>query len=148
LNPNGIAELTIKNPNRDNTSTMPNHSRSFYIHLVYSTKNRQPFLRDLETRADLPLISWRHFPKNFDCRLSLLVVLKIMFHLLCRFGRSITQAEWNQRTETNLKSVVERPGRQVQGFRVAKGYADFSVSQSNLEQVKHYIANQEAIIAK
>ena len=29
-------------------------------------------------------------------------------------------------------------------FEWQKGYADFSVSQSNLEQVKQYIANQEA----
>ena len=53
-------------------------------------------------------------------------------HLLCRFARTITQAEWlKEQDHSYLDS-------QWQG-----GYADFGVSQSNLQQVSSYIAEQE-----
>jgi hypothetical protein len=62
--------------------------------------------------------------------------------MLARFGRTITQAEWVKelRRVSNLwlKSEFSLADFEWQG-----GYADFSVSASNLEQVKRYIANQE-----
>jgi len=38
---------------------------------------------------------------------------------------------------------LKKKGREFADFEWQGGYADFSVSQSNLEQVKKYIANQE-----
>jgi hypothetical protein len=38
---------------------------------------------------------------------------------------------------------LKERGRDFTDFEWQRGYADFSVSQSNLEQVKQYIANQE-----
>jgi len=39
--------------------------------------------------------------------------------------------------------MVEGPRCGLRRLRMTRGYADFSVSQSNLEQVKEYIARQE-----
>ena len=38
---------------------------------------------------------------------------------------------------------LQEQGRDYADFEWQGGYADFSVSQSNLEQVTHYIASQE-----
>jgi hypothetical protein len=67
------------------------------------------------------------------------VVLKI---LLARFGRTITQAEWIK----ELKRVSNgwlKTDAGLRQFQWQAGYADFSVSASQLESVKRYLENQK-----
>jgi len=64
-------------------------------------------------------------------------------HLLARFGRTITQAEWVKELKRVSNLWLKERGRDCGDFERQGGYADFSVSQSNLEQVKQYIAGQE-----
>ena len=68
-------------------------------------------------------------------------------HLLARFGRTITQADWVK----ELKRVSNLWLKEQYGMREFEwqgGYADFSVSASNLEQVRQYVVNQAAHHAK
>ena len=60
-----------------------------------------------------------------------------------RFGRTITQAEWVKELKRVSNIWLKERDREYTDFEWQGGYADFSVSQSNLEQVKQYIANQE-----
>ena len=120
---------------------MPQSLSAVYIHLVFSTKHRQPFLRDRSLRTDLHSFLGGT-SKTLECPPILVGGVKDHIHLLARFGRTITQAEW----VTELKRVYniwlkEKAG--LTGFEWQSGYADFSVSQSNLKQVERYIANQE-----
>jgi REP element-mobilizing transposase RayT len=62
-------------------------------------------------------------------------------HLLARFGRTITQADWVKELKRVSNIWLKENGKA--NFEWQGGYADFSVSQSNLEKVKSYIANQE-----
>ena len=64
-------------------------------------------------------------------------------HLLARFGRTITQAEWVKELKRVSNLWLKEKGREFTDFEWQGGYADFSVSQSNLENVKGYIARQE-----
>jgi REP element-mobilizing transposase RayT len=64
-------------------------------------------------------------------------------HLLCRFGRTITQAEWVKELKRVSNGWLKEQGSDYADFSWQSGYADFSVSQSNLAQVKQYIAGQE-----
>ena len=63
-------------------------------------------------------------------------------HLLARFGRTITQAEWVKELK-RVSNIWLKEEAGLDGFEWQAGYADFSVSQSNLKQVERYIANQE-----
>ena len=63
-------------------------------------------------------------------------------HLLARFGRTITHADWVKELKRVSNLWLKEEGG-LTNFEWQAGYADFSVSQSNLEQVKSYIANQE-----
>jgi putative transposase len=63
-------------------------------------------------------------------------------HLLARFGRTITQAEWVKELK-RVSSLWVKENSGITNFEWQGGYADFSVSHSKLEQVKSYIANQE-----
>jgi len=120
---------------------MPQSLSAVYIHLVSSTKNRQPFLRDSEMRvalhAELGGIS-----KRLDCAPMITGGMEDHVHLLARFGRTITQAEWIKELK-RVSSLWVKREHSIADFEWQRGYADFSVSQSNLEDVRRYIANQE-----
>ena len=80
--------------------------------------------------------------KRLECPPLMVGGVSDHVHLLCRFGRTITQAEWVK----ELKRVSNLWLKEQNGFDRFSwqgGYADFSVSHSNLDQVKRYIANQE-----
>lgn len=64
-------------------------------------------------------------------------------HLLARFGRTITQAEWVKELKRVWNLWLKERGHDYADFEWQGGYAAFSVSRSNLEQVKQYIATQE-----
>ena len=65
-------------------------------------------------------------------------------HLLCRFSRTITQAEWVKELKRVSNLWLKEQGDEYVEFQWQGGYADFSVSQSNLEQVTRYISEQES----
>ena len=79
----------------------------------------------------------------FRCPSLLVGGVEDHVHLLARFGRTITQAEWVKELKRVSNLWLKERGRDYADFEWQGGYADFSVSQSNLEQVKQYIAGQE-----
>ena len=121
---------------------MPQSLSIVYLHLVFSTKERRPFLRDKTVRAALH--AWLgSVSKQLDCPPILVGGVEDHVHLLCRFARTITQAEWVKELKRVSNGWLKEQGRDYVDFEWRGGYADFSVSQSNLESVKQYIGNQE-----
>ncbi len=121
---------------------MPQSLSAVYIHLVFSTKDRHPFLRDKATRDALHSYM-AGISKTLDCPPLLIGGTEDHVHLLCRFSRKITQAEWVKEIKRVSHAWVEEHGRNISGFQWQGGYADFSVSQSKLAEVERYISQQE-----
>src|SRR5438094_9943154 len=120
---------------------MPQSLSAVYIHLVFSTKNRQPFLRDVEMRTRLHS-QLGGISKTLGCAPILTGGVEDHVHLLARFGRTITQAEWVKELK-RVSNLWLKDEDKIRDFEWQGGYADFSVSESNLEQVKYHIAHQE-----
>ncbi len=120
---------------------MPQSLSAAYIHLVFSTKERRPFLRDETVRASLHSYLGG-ISKQLGCAPIITGGMEDHVHLLARFGRTITQAEWVKELK-RVSNLWLKEQHSIQDFEWQGGYADFSVSASNLEQVKTYIANQE-----
>jgi REP element-mobilizing transposase RayT len=120
---------------------MPQSLSAVYIHLVFSTKNREPFLRDKQMRATLHA-EIGGISKKLECPPIITGGMEDHIHLLARFGRTITQAEWVKELK-RVSNLWLKEQFHLSAFEWQAGYADFSVSQSNLEQVKRYIVNQE-----
>src|SRR5262245_43128667 len=112
---------------------MPQSLSAVYIHLVFSTKDRRPFLRDQPTRDALHSYLGG-VSKQLDCPPILVGGVEDHVHLLARFGRIITQAEWVKELKRVSNLWLKERGRDYADFEWQGGYADFSVSQSNLEQ--------------
>ena len=121
---------------------MPQSLSAVYLHLVFSTKDRRPFLRDKTVRDDLHAYLGG-ISKSLDCPPLIVGGVEDHVHLLCRFARTITQAEWVKELKRVSNGWLKEQGRDYADFEWQGGYADFSVSQSNLEPVKQYIASQE-----
>jgi len=121
---------------------MPQSLSAVYIHLVFSTKDRRPFLRDKTTREALHSYLGG-VSKQLGCPSILVGGVEDHVHLLARFGRIITQAEWVKELKRVSNLWLKERSCDCVDFEWQAGYADFSVSQSNLELVKQYIAVQE-----
>jgi REP-associated tyrosine transposase len=120
---------------------MPQSLSAVYIHLVFSTKHRQPFLRDKNLRTDLHAFL-AGTSQTLDCPPILVGGVEDHIHLCARFGRTITQADWVKELKRVSNLWLKKEGG-LADFEWQGGYADFSVSQSNLAEVKRYISNQE-----
>jgi putative transposase len=121
---------------------MPQSLSAVYIHLIFSTKDRRPLLRDKTTRDALHSYLGS-ISKQLDCIPILVGGVEDHVHLLARFARTISQAEWVKELKRVSNNWLREKGRDYGDFEWQGGYAAFSVSQSNLEAVKQYIANQE-----
>ena len=121
---------------------MPQSLSAVYIHLVFSTKDRRPLLRDKVMREKLHS-QLGGISKTLECPPMLVGGVEDHVHLLCRFARTITQAEWVKELKRISNGWLKAQGREYADFEWQGGYAAFSVSQSVLEQATGYIAGQE-----
>ena len=122
---------------------MPQSLSAIFIHLVFSTKERRPFLKDPVTRDALHAYLGG-ISKTLDCPPITVGGADDHVHILARFGRSITQAEWVKELKRVSNLWLKEQGIPYAEFQWQGGYADFLVSRSNLDRVRNYIADQEA----
>jgi putative transposase len=113
---------------------MPQSLSAVYIHLIFSTKERRPFLRDKVLRESLHAYLGS-VSKQLECPPLKVGGVEDHVHLLCRFARTITQAEWVKEIKRVSSGWLKEQSRDNQDFQWQGGYADFSVSQSNLLDV-------------
>jgi REP element-mobilizing transposase RayT len=121
---------------------MPQSLSAVYLHLVFSTKDRQPLLRDpalrSETHAYLGGVS-----KQLDCLPVIIGGVEDHVHILARHARTISQADWVKELKRVSSIWIKERDPSLRDFAWQSGYGVFSVSTSNLETVERYIANQE-----
>ena len=120
---------------------MPQSLSAVYIHLVFSTKERYPYLRDENLQQALHA-HLGEVSKRLNCPPIRVGGVEDHVHILARFGRTITQAEWVKELKRVSNDWLKTEGGLYQ-FQWQAGYADFSVSASDLERVKRYIENQK-----
>jgi len=115
---------------------------ALHVHLVFSTKERRPFLQDVELRARLHAYLGG-ISATLDCSPVRAGGMADHVHILALLGRSITQAEWVKELKRASNLWLKERGREFATFQWQGGYAAFSVSKSNVAQVVEYIERQE-----
>ena len=120
---------------------MPQSLSAVYLHLIFSTKNREPWLvkPDLlaETHTFLGAVS-----KQLDCPPVIVGGVADHVHLLARFGRGITQSDWVKEVKRVSSHWIKEQDARMAGFAWQSGYGVFSVSPSALDDVERYIHEQ------
>ncbi len=123
-------------------SHMPQSLAQIYLHLVFSTKERRPFLVDLpfRTRVHQYLMATC---ANLDCPPITAGGTADHVHILCHMGRTITVADLirDLKRESSKWIKAELPG--AEDFHWQLGYGAFSVSPVHIPVVKRYINTQD-----
>jgi REP-associated tyrosine transposase len=119
---------------------VPQSFSSILVHLVFSTKNREPWIRSpiesqLYAYATTVL-------KNADCPALAMNGMADHVHALFRLSRTKTVAEVVEELKISTSKWIKTKGPNFQGFHWQSGYGAFSVSQSNVASVIEYIRNQ------
>jgi REP element-mobilizing transposase RayT len=81
--------------------------------------------------------------QNINCPSLIVEVVEDHVHILCNLHRTMSVAKLVEELKTSSSARIKEEGPQLADFHWQNGYGAFSVSQSNVEQVKEYIANQE-----
>jgi putative transposase len=119
--------------------TMPQSLSNVLVHVVFSTKERRPFLQDAASRDGM---------HRYLARISVRLACPIIrvggtgdhVHLLGRQARTITLADWVK--ELKRASSLWAKSQQLSGFQWQAGYGGFSVSQSQSAAVDRYLSRQ------
>ncbi|HBB93963.1 MAG TPA: IS200/IS605 family transposase [Blastocatellia bacterium] len=114
---------------------------SVLIHLVFSTKNREPFIT--------PAIE----PELHPYMAKILRELKSPslaidgtadhVHILFPLARVVTIAEIVEEIKTSTSKWIKTKGREFRNFHWQRGYGAFSIGQSNVASLKRYIRDQK-----
>ena len=119
---------------------MPQSFSAVHIHLVFSTKQRVPWI-DQETAARL----YPYFGGVVAASKSSLGCVGGMpdhVHLLISLGRETSISELVRELKSNSSRWIHETFPKQRNFAWQSGYAAFSVSPSRLEEVRKYIENQ------
>ncbi len=121
---------------------MPQSLARVVLHVVFSTKNRVPFFKDRELRARLHAYM-AGVLQNIGCEPILIGGVEDHVHLLGNLSRTVTIAGLVEEAKKSTSKWMKEQGAAWHDFYWQGGYGAFSVSQSNVDQVRAYIAAQE-----
>ena len=110
------------------------------VQIIFSTKNRKPFLRPVELRSQVHAYLTGVL-RCLECDPLLVGGVENHVHILCGLSRKISLCELVKNLKTSSTKNLRDNGHH--GFSWQSGYGVFSVSQSAKESVYSYIANQE-----
>jgi REP element-mobilizing transposase RayT len=110
------------------------------FHLVFSTKNREPFLKpaiEVELHPYLAKI-FRELKSP-----SLAIGTSDHLHILFSLSRVIKIAELVEEVKTSTSKWIKTKGPEFRNFHWQTGYGAFSIGQSNVKSLKRYIGGQK-----
>lgn len=114
-----------------------------YLHVVYSTKHRQPFLADRNLRDEMHKYLGGTC-RNLDCPPIQVGGVEDHVHILCRFGKSHTIPGFVAELKRESSKWVKVRDPRLKEFHWQDGYGAFSVSPSHVDVLSEYIRSQEA----
>ncbi len=121
---------------------MPQSLAQVYLHLVFSTKYRVPFLRDKTLRDEVH----RYLGGacgNLDSPSLIVGGVEDHVHLLCRLSRTRTLADLVRELKRESSRWIKEKDTALAEFYWQGGYGAFSISPGHVEALRGYIAGQE-----
>ena len=113
-----------------------------WTHLIFSTKNRSPFLTDKVLRTEMHTYL-AQILRNHDCETLIVGGVEDHAHSLFALSRTLPIASVVKELKRTSSNWIKETSPELSKFYWQGGYAAFSVSQSNLARVVRYIENQE-----
>ena len=120
---------------------MPQSLSSILIHLIFSTKNREPFLHS-EIEAEL----YPYMASILKAKKSPALIINGTsdhLHTLFSLSRVVAIADLVEEVKTESSKWIKTKGKEFRNFHWQNGYGAFSIGQSQVESVKRYISRQK-----
>lgn len=112
------------------------------LHLVFSTKERRPFLHDKPLRDEL-----HHYLggilTHLDCQPLIIGGVEDHVHLLFAHNRTTAVADVVKELKRGSSVWLKTKSPTMGEFAWQNGYGVFSIGQSQVEDLRAYIAGQE-----
>ena len=120
---------------------MPQSFSSVYIHIIFSTKNREPMIP-----AAIECELYNYISKiviTLDCRVLKINSVSDHVHILLSMNRTTTIAQILEEIKKRSSKWIKTKGCDLQSFQWQTGYGVFSVSYSKIDIIKKYIEDQK-----
>jgi putative transposase len=112
------------------------------VHLVFSTKQRYPFLMDDGLRKEM--FSFLGDTSNrLGCEVKQVGGMPDHIHILALLARSISLANWVKELKRSSSIWIKQREPALADFAWQVGYGAFAVSQDRIERAQRYIRHQE-----
>src|SRR5947199_2936812 len=129
--------LKARDNQKPEETPMPQSLSSVLIHLVFSTKNREPFITatvEAELHPYMATIFREHNSPSL-----IIDGTTDHVHALFALNRTMTVAGLVEEVKTGSSKWMKSKGREFRNFHWQRGYAAFSIGQSNVFELKRYI---------
>jgi putative transposase len=121
---------------------MPQSLARNLIHLVFSTKNREPVLTEA---IRLPLCAYASgVLHELDSQVIAINAWRDHVHILLTLSKNHSLAQAVMEVKRATSKWIKTQGTGFAKFHWQSGYGAFSIGQSGVEEVKAYIASQAA----
>ncbi|MCE9565136.1 MAG: transposase [Planctomycetes bacterium] len=120
---------------------MPQSLAQLYVHLVFSTKNRTPYLQNLDMRERT------HSYLGATCLHMgsppiIVGGVEDHVHILCRLGKGLCVSDLVRELKRESSKWLKDQSSELSNFYWQSGYGAFSVNPGHLESLNVYIATQ------
>ena len=120
---------------------MPQSLALIIVHLVFSTKDRQPLLgASIRSALHAYLAT---VARNAGCECYRVGGAADHVHLAVRFSRTLTVADLVEELKTSTSKWLKTQSPELAAFAWQRGYGAFSVGPSDLDALRAYIDKQE-----
>jgi REP element-mobilizing transposase RayT len=120
---------------------MPQSLVKNYIHITFSTKNREPLIHDSIEKELFKYIGG--ICNKLECYPVIVGGYKNHIHILCSLSRKIALMSLIEKIKSSSSKWIKSKGNRYQKFYWQRGYGCFSISNDKINIVKNYIANQK-----
>lgn len=119
---------------------MPQSLAKIYVHLIFSTKNRERIIHD-DLRPNLHAYMGGVL-RDLGCTAVEINTELDHAHLLFLLSRTEALSDIVRQVKTGSTNWLQEQGSTLSGFHWQNGYGAFSVSQSAVDGVREYIRHQ------
>lgn len=120
---------------------MPQSLSSILVHLIFSTKDREPLINTKIEKELHPYMA-----KIFRVLKSPSLAIdgtNDHLHILFSLGRTVRIADLVEEVKTDSSKWIKRKGPEFRNFHWQRGYGAFSIGQSQVPILRRYIARQK-----
>ncbi len=120
---------------------MPQSLASILVHLVFSTKHRQPFIKP-EIEEELFKYMSGIF-REYESPVIAINGAEDHVHILVSLSRKIALSDLLEKVKKSSSKWIKTKGENYRNFYWQNGFGAFSIGQSGVEALKEYIAKQK-----